>query len=236
LAAVSVCAEAAEARWGLAGVVAHLSAGETAVLLITPSAQLPAGHPLAAGGLDPEVAGLLALWGTARRPDEAAGRWLVSTLAALLARRCPALEAQASAWPKPNPLAPSPFWAAAVGFRPLGFPPLRYRYDIAAGLPARPAWAFWLDPQAWRRPQPLPAGLRNAAPPTLANRTREAAAPGGVSPLGGRSPDAPTWAGKTLDEEWPLARRRRTSSAWTGKTLDCRGNLPPLAAGARSAP
>jgi hypothetical protein len=157
-AALKECAVAAESRWGLAGVRVQFGTDDTATLLITPGTHLPAGHPLASGGLDAELAGLLALWGTTVRPDGPIGRWLLYGLAARLAGRCPALEAQASAFGRGGALAPPAPWLTAVGFRSLGFPPLRFRYELGAALPAEaPPWPGWLIPKLWRRPQPASA-------------------------------------------------------------------------------
>ncbi|MDR0416447.1 MAG: hypothetical protein LBH76_03870 [Propionibacteriaceae bacterium] len=158
-AALAAAAAGAEAWWGLAGVLLRWPGDQWAALLVTPSDQVPAGHPLAAGGLEAEVAGCLAVWGSAGPPDETAGRWLVSELAVRLARRCPAVEAETAVAPgAARPLAPSPLWAAAVGFRPLGFPPRRFRYDLAAGRTARPWRPAWLRPPAWRRTAPAALG------------------------------------------------------------------------------
>ncbi|MDR1077958.1 MAG: hypothetical protein LBL55_04750 [Propionibacteriaceae bacterium] len=182
------CAEAAEARWGLAGVIGSSigglgstgplgpvggagvngaagtagvseSAGAAGLLLLTTADTLPARHPLAAGGLADDTAGLLLADPWAGPTATGLGRWLTAALAGHLQGRCRALEAQgAVASFLATPWSPAASWLGGVGFHPLGFPSRRYRLDLDTTLPDRPpprpdrAKARW-----WWNARPAPA-------------------------------------------------------------------------------
>jgi hypothetical protein len=153
-------AEAALARsqeaYGFCGVRLAAASPEPAFLLVTPGSAIPAGHPLAAGGLARSSAGLLAFTSAAGVPEAAAGRWLVQALSARLLGRADCLEAQSNPLPSPGALPPG--WLAAWGFRPLGAPAGRYRLDLkATARPAGRFWARWFRARPAWNPQPAPA-------------------------------------------------------------------------------
>ncbi|MDR1265201.1 MAG: hypothetical protein LBK42_06455 [Propionibacteriaceae bacterium] len=130
---------AAEAAWGLAGVV--LAGDAPLVGLLTPGDCLPGGHPLALAGVESERAGLLALTAADGRLDRARGRVLILGLAARLPRRCRSLEAQGAARRLAAATAPPAVWLTAWGFTAVPGAGRRFRLDLRRTIPSpRPAW------------------------------------------------------------------------------------------------
>jgi len=154
---VVAAAQAAEAHWGLAGVRSGDDGGWV-VVLVTPAANVPPGHPLAGAGLGRGVAGVLALWSSEGEPASVPAKWLIQALAARLVDRCPAIETQVSPTGAATSCCPTVGLVASLGFSPVPETPLRYRLDLTrTELWAPLRWARRLSPRLVWAPKPAPA-------------------------------------------------------------------------------
>ncbi|MDR0991126.1 MAG: hypothetical protein LBL92_07190 [Propionibacteriaceae bacterium] len=126
-------AQAAENRWGLAGVSLRWP-DEWLTAVVVPTPQIPAGHPLLTPAPDRWAAGLIAVCSRSGHPSHAAGRWLVQALGERLADRCPVVEAHGASRLGRTIYTPAASWLTAIGFRPLIQPPHRYRLSFRRAI------------------------------------------------------------------------------------------------------
>ncbi|MCL2482856.1 MAG: hypothetical protein FWF43_05470 [Propionibacteriaceae bacterium] len=127
----AVAARAAIDEWGFAGVGVRRDAHWIGVVLIAPQHGLPRSHPLSAGGIDSQTAGLVLVH---IDPGETAGtgKRLCVGLCHRLRDQVTGIEAQAGLVPRTtSTLAPSAHWLVRMGFQPLRYPLNRYRMDFA---------------------------------------------------------------------------------------------------------
>jgi len=136
---------AAERTFGLAGVKVDEASGVGAFLLLTDGMHVPAKHPLAHSGLDPDVAGLLKVEMVSHHHDVVVGKAMMVRLAEALRERCRAVEAQAAPTAKlATASSPSPLWLSKIGFRPTVFPQRRFRYDLSSTVPWTKRGVEWI--------------------------------------------------------------------------------------------
>jgi hypothetical protein len=152
-------AQAAMRAWGLAGVGVRRGDTWQAAALIAPPPGLPAGHPLALGGLDPALAGLVWLHLAPGLPRLGVGQRLCAGLGRRLRGQVAGLEAQTGpAGLALGPGLPSREWLVMMGFRPVRYPAGRYRLDFQAMVGwTWPAWGWRPRPVIGLGAQPAPA-------------------------------------------------------------------------------
>ncbi|MDR0783913.1 MAG: hypothetical protein LBE83_09190 [Propionibacteriaceae bacterium] len=156
-------AQAAQEKWGMAGVAMAQSERLVGAILIAPQIGIPPMHPLASGGIDAKTAGIILVWVLPGLSTRFVGRRLCITLSRLLSGQASGLEAQRGLITGTGAtLAPARAWLVMMGFRRLRYPRGRYRLDFA-GL------VSWLRPRLqglgaasfWsRNRQARPATLR----------------------------------------------------------------------------
>ena len=119
--------------WGLAGVGVRRGMDWVGAMLIAPSAGVPPSHPLVAGGLDGNTAGIILLRTASLLPALVTGKRLLVALARRLRGQVAAIEVQGSPTPVlASPLVPSAEWLVRLGFEPMRYPVNRYRLDCAS--------------------------------------------------------------------------------------------------------
>ncbi len=118
-----------------------------AVILVAPCDGLPRGHPLAAGGLDNDIAGLALVYIAPTESTLILGKRLCGGLIRCLRGQVAGLEAQASrSTAVATPLAPPRSWLARMGFYPMRYPLDRYRFDFTRTVQwseRHPWWSPW---------------------------------------------------------------------------------------------
>jgi len=126
-------ARAAMRAWGLSGVGVRQADEWTGVLLVAPPTGVPLTHPLAAGGIGDETAGLILVYLDPTAPQVGTGRRLCVGLSKRLRGQVTGIEAQGSTSRlTASSLAPSPEWLSKMGFQPVRYPLHRYRLDFAS--------------------------------------------------------------------------------------------------------
>ncbi|MDR2973110.1 MAG: hypothetical protein LBV00_00130 [Propionibacteriaceae bacterium] len=122
--------------WGFCGVGIAAHETWTGVMIICPHNGLPRQHPLSAGGVDEDVAGLIVTYIASSASPLILGRKLCVSLTRLLRGRVSGIEAQATALTAlATPLAPPRSWLTWMGFQPMRYPPHHYRLDFSDTVP-----------------------------------------------------------------------------------------------------
>jgi len=140
-------ARAAMDKWGLSGVGVRRGQDWTGVALVAPQEGLPKNHPLSAGGIDRNTAGLILVYVDPSASTLIMGKRLCVALTRHLRGGPSGIEAQGMPVPLASALAPPAGWLLRMGFHAVRYPMCRYRLDFSSVVSWMQKYVQW-----YRRP------------------------------------------------------------------------------------